>query len=81
MKDYQNIHPGTISMVPAKCGKVNHGVVAVGFVIENNQEFLIVKNKWEQHGVIKDISKFLPKNTVEFWIMDVTCFSKRYTIR
>ena len=32
--------------VPAKCGKVNHAVTAVGFVTENKIDFLIVRNSW-----------------------------------
>ena len=64
MKDYENIDPGTISMLRflQNAKKSIIGVVAVGFVVENNEEFLIVKNTWEQHGVIKNISKFLPKH-------------------
>ncbi len=32
--------------VPAKCDKVNHAVTAVGYVTENNVDYLIVRNSW-----------------------------------
>lgn len=32
--------------VPAKCDKVNHAVTAVGFVTEDNVDYLIVRNSW-----------------------------------
>jgi len=31
---------------PARCGQVNHAVTAVGFVTENNVDYLIVRNSW-----------------------------------
>lgn len=32
--------------IPATCGKLNHAVVAVGFVTENGKDYLIVRNSW-----------------------------------
>jgi hypothetical protein len=32
--------------IPAKCEKVNHAVTAVGYVTENDVDYLIVRNSW-----------------------------------
>jgi len=32
--------------VPNQCGKLNHAVLAVGLVTENNEDFLLVRNSW-----------------------------------
>jgi len=32
--------------IPETCGKINHAVVAVGYKIEDGQDYLIVRNSW-----------------------------------
>lgn len=38
--------PNFEPIVPPSCGKLNHAVVAVGLVTENNQDYLLVRNSW-----------------------------------
>lgn len=33
-------------LVPSSCGKVNHAVIAVGFVTENGEDYILVRNSW-----------------------------------
>lgn len=38
--------PDFEAVVPDKCGKLNHAIVAVGLVTEHGEDFLLVRNSW-----------------------------------